>query len=60
MSTLHCGFNSNCPFVPADGTTVSAVHQENGPQSSGHSHVRGLPDQNHDGLHKLEHQNARL
>lgn len=47
-------------FVPAHSTTVSAVHQENRSQSSGHAHVRRLPDQNHDGLRELKHQHTRL
>lgn len=46
--------------VPAHGTAVSAVNQEYGPESSGHSHVRRLSDQNHYGLHKLQLQHARL
>jgi len=47
-------------FVPAHSTTVSTVHQENGSESSGHSQVRRLSDQNHDGLHELQQQHTRL
>lgn len=46
--------------VPAHGSTVSTINQENWSQSSGHSQVGRLPDQNHYGLHELQQQHARL
>lgn len=46
--------------VPSYGSTVSTVHQENWSQSSGDSQMWRLPDQHHDGLHKLQQQDARL
>lgn len=49
-----------CVCIPSHGTTVSAIHQEYGSESSGHTQVRSLPDQNHYGLHKLEQQHTSL
>lgn len=46
--------------VPAHSSTVSTIHQENWSQSSGHSQMGRLPDQNHYGLHELQQQHARL
>ena len=46
--------------VPAHSSTVSTVHQEYWPESSGHSHVRRLSDENHYGLHELQQQHTRL
>lgn len=57
----HAGLNGETvAVVPAYGSTVSAVHQENRSESSGDSQMWRLPDQHHDGLHKLQHQHARL
>lgn len=49
-----------CSGIPAHSATVSAVYQEYWSKGSGHSHVRRLSDQNHNGLHELQQQHTRL